>query len=266
MARIEWDKVNDRTFDSGLDRGVLYPPETRGVPWNGLISVDQRSSKPTVQKYYIDGALYYQKESHEDFSGAIRAFTYPEELDYLTGYGFTPDGILIDGQPHQTFGLSYRTLVGDGANPSNGYKIHLVYNVLAVPDTETHSTLGDNPSAETLSWTFDTTPETIPGYRNTAHLVFDSTKIYPGIMESLEDIIYGSYGVDPRLPTISEIFALKNSFDLVRINQNLTTGLNPLDISATPDLVGELDKGLFVRSRPTRLRDLPTDGLSDLEN
>lgn len=266
MARIEWDKLEERTYEYGIDRGVLYPPTGRGVPWNGLVSVDERTTKPTVSKYYIDGNLYYQKETPEDFSGAIRALTYPEELDYLTGFSYTVDGILIDNQPHVPFGLVYRTSAGDGATATRGYKIHLVYNVLAIGDTVTHATVDDAPTAEMLSWTFDAMPVTLSGHRNSAHFIFDSTIVYPGIIDMLEDILYGGYGTDPRMPSVSEILALKNNFDLVRINQNLTTGLNPLTTSTAPDLVGELDKGLFVRSRPTRLRNLPTDGLSDLEN
>lgn len=266
MARIEWDKIEERTYEYGVDRGVLYPPTGRGVPWNGLVSVDERTTKPTISKYYIDGNLYYQKETAEDFSGVIRAFTYPEELDYLTGFGYTTDGILIDSQPHVPFGLSYRTSSGDGATTTRGYKIHLVYNVLAVSDTVTHETIGDSPTAETLSWTFDAMPAPVSGHRNSAHFVFDSTVMYPTILELLEDILYGGYGADPRMPSINEIFTLKNSVDLVRITQNPTTGLNQLTVSTNPDLVGNLDTGLFVRSRPTRLRDLPTDGLSDLEN
>lgn len=39
MPGLVWDRVGDRTYESGLDRGVLYLPDGSAVPWNGLTSI-----------------------------------------------------------------------------------------------------------------------------------------------------------------------------------------------------------------------------------
>ena len=49
MARLVWDKTGERFYETGVDRGVLYPIQeggvySKGVAWNGLTAVTESPS------------------------------------------------------------------------------------------------------------------------------------------------------------------------------------------------------------------------------
>lgn len=209
MSTLEWSKVGERFYEAGADHGVLYIDGLPGVPWNGLTSVEEKSSGGSPKPYYYDAFKYLNISSFEEFEATIEAFTAPQEFSVCDGTSEIANGLFITQQPRKSFGFSYRTGLGnDTVGLSLGYKLHLVYNALAAPSTRSNKTLSESPEAVSLSWEISTMAPFIPGYRPSAHLVVDSTRTPEEILSELEGILYGNELNDPRLPTQNEMIAL----------------------------------------------------------
>lgn len=213
MTVLAWDKVGERRFETGIDRGVLYPPEAPGVVWNGLVSVvesNTRSSKP----YYLDGVKFLDHEVLGEYTAKLQAYTYPEELDALQGILAYAPGVFLHDQPGNTFGLSYRNRLGDDLDADRGYRLHLVYNVRAVPDDIGYSTIGSDVSPILFGWSLTSTPPQVFGIKPTAHISFDSRSMDPAKLAALEAVLYGTEeteedpATDPMLPSILELLDL----------------------------------------------------------
>lgn len=206
MPRIVWDKSGEKRYEAGLDRGVLYPGNTMGVPWNGLISVEEKTEEADKRELYFDGVKRGTLVYPGDFAGTLRALTYPDQFLQFDGYEEDNAGIFFDNQPRKTFGLSYRTLVGDDIDGVDlGYKIHILYNLIANPSDVGRETLNENISPGTFSWDLSATPVLYPGKRPTAHITIDSTKTYPAVLQAIEDILYGTASTPARQITLSEL-------------------------------------------------------------
>lgn len=207
MPRIVWDDIGAKQYQAGVDRGVLYLPDGSGVPWNGLISVEEDLSDISVESFFFDGIKYLQTRTSGDFTGSLTAYTYPEEFEQFDGIEEIENGVRLANQPVVgTFGLSYRTKVGNDINGlDHGYVIHVVYNLVATPSNRTYQTISDQPDALELSWEIAATPEFIPGHRPTAHLIFDTTKLNPYFVRDLETLLYGSETiVEPPPPVVGD--------------------------------------------------------------
>lgn len=205
MAVLAWDQVGERTYQAGVDRGVLYLLD-KAVVWNGLIGVDETFNRE-LKSYYQEGQKYLTHQLLGEFEGKLKAFTYPDEFEEMEGVYTKKGGLFIHDQKPKTFGLSYRTKLGnDLAGLDLGYRIHLLYNLQASPDTIAHSSVGDQATPMTFSWTLTSVP-TIQGwgYRTTAHLSLKSTDLSPDTLAYLEGIIYGTATSAPRLPTLDEL-------------------------------------------------------------
>lgn len=218
MTKLAWDKTGERFYETGVDRGVLYIPNVSGVydhgyAWNGLTTLTESPSGADSNPQYADNIKYLNLLSVEEFGGTIEAFTYPDQFAQCDGTATPQAGVTMGQQSRKTFGLSYRTKVGnDVAGNDYGYKIHLVYNALAAPSEKAFATVNDSPAAMAFSWGFTTTPidvGVIGGmtYKPTASMVVDSTKVDATALAALEDALYGTVGVDPRLPTPAEVIA-----------------------------------------------------------
>lgn len=206
MTALVWDKTGERTYQTGIDRGVLFLPDGTVVPWNGLTSVEDNTSKET-QAVYLDGLKYLEYLTPGDFSATLKAFTYPDEFDSVNGIlNFTP-GLRVHDQPARSFSLSYRTRLGDDlAGVDAGYLIHLIYNVLANPDSQESATISDSPSPSEFSWALSGRPSSDSvSWRPTAHISINSKELTTELLQSFEDVIYGTDTVNPRLPAISEV-------------------------------------------------------------
>lgn len=209
MAAIEWNQQGQRFFETGLDRGVLYPRQTHGVPWLGLVSVSESVSGGESESYYFDGVKYLDFIAAEDFSATIEAYSTPPEFAGCDGTKILSPGLMVTQQPRYPFGFSFRTLIGnDTLGTDYGYKLHLVYNATASPSSMTHQTISENVSPNTRQWKIDTVPPLTTIYKPTAHFVIDSTLVDPDKLTTLEDHIYGNYQQDPELPTQSEVIAM----------------------------------------------------------
>ena len=213
MTALTWDAVGERLFETGVDHGVLYVRDANGeyptgVAWNGLTTVTESPSGAESNKQYADNLVYLNLISVEEFGGTIEAFTYPDEFAACDGTKES-DGVLIGQQARETFGLAYRTRVGDDIEGATaGYKIHLVYGAIASPSEKAYATINDSPEAITFSWEFTTTPVNVTGFDPSALLVIDSTKVDPADLASLEAILFGSVGDDARLPLPDEVLAI----------------------------------------------------------
>jgi hypothetical protein len=191
MAELVWDKVGDRTYESGLDRGVLYLPDGSAVPWNGLTSIIEDFNIDSAPVYY-DGMKISDLVTLGEFAATMKAITYPDEFLELEHLGELRHGLYVSDQKPQTFGLCYRTQVGNDVDgDAEGYKIHILYNVLAVPNNKAYETLSDKTNPSEFEWKITAVPEEVPGFRPTAHLVLDTRKVDPLLLAVIEHDLYG---------------------------------------------------------------------------
>lgn len=214
MAKLEWDKIGERLYETGVSRGVLYPASeggayANGVAWNGLTQVAENPSGAEATPMYADDVKYLNLMSAEEFGATIEAYTYPDEFAECDGSASVVAGVTLGQQPRKQFGFAYRTKIGNDTKGDNlGYKIHVVYNCQASPSGKTYGTVNETPEAITFSWEVTTTPVVIEGYKPTSTLVVDSTKVKPATIKAVEDKLYGTEEAQPTLPSLSELIAL----------------------------------------------------------
>lgn len=219
MTRLKWDQVGERLYETGVDHGVLYIPNTGGdyvggVPWNGLTTVTESPSGAEATPQYADNIKYLNLVAAEEFGGTIEAFTYPDEFEQCDGTASPVAGVAIGQQTRKTFGLCYRTLIGNDLQGTDyGFKIHLVWGALAAPSEKARTTVNDSPEALALSWEFTTTAVEVGEiegtmYKPSATLTINSTLVDADALNTLLDILYGTEGAEPRLPLPAEVFAL----------------------------------------------------------
>lgn len=210
MSKIVWDSTGDRLYETGVDRGVLYPINgsgayTPGVAWNGLTGITESPSGAEATALYADNIKYLSLYSAEEFGATIEAYTYPKEFEACDGSADLGDGVTIGQQTRKVFGLCYRTLIGNDVEAQDhGYKLHLIYGCMASPSEKGYQTVNDSPEAITFSWEVTTTPVNVTGFKPTATVIIDSTKIDADKLKEIEDILYGESG-DAKLPLPDEI-------------------------------------------------------------
>lgn len=220
MSKIEWDKTGEKLYETGVKNGVLYLPDesgayTNGVAWNGLTSVKESPSGAEATPLYADDIKYLELTSAEEFGGTLECYTYPDEFAECDGSAEVAPGVIIGQQNRKTFGLCYRTTLGNDIKGNEyGYKLHLIYGAKASPSEKAYSTINDSPEAITFSYEISTTPVNVTGHKPTASLIVDSTKVSAEKMAALEDLLYGKDGVEsspnnnPRLPLPDEVITL----------------------------------------------------------
>lgn len=219
---ITWDNAGERYYETGVKRGVLYPIQsdgkyTKGVAWNGLTAVTESPSGAEANPLYADDIKYLNLISNEEFGATIEAYTYPDEFAECDGSAALADGVMIGQQKRKTFGLCYRTTLGNDVDGNDyGYKLHLVYGCLAAPSEKAYATINDSPEAITFSWEVSTTPVSVSNFKPTSQITIDSTKADTTKLEALEVILYGKAAtspesddeVAPRLPLPDEVDTL----------------------------------------------------------
>lgn len=220
MSKIEWDKTGEKLYETGVKNGVLYLPDesgayTNGVAWNGLTSVKESPSGAEATPLYADDIKYLELTSAEEFGGTLECYTYPDEFAECDGSAEVAPGVIIGQQNRKTFGLCYRTTLGNDIKGNEyGYKLHLIYGAKASPSEKAYSTINDSPEAITFSYEISTTPVNVTGHKPTASLIVDSTKVSAEKMAALEAILYGKDSVEsspnnnPKLPLPDEVITL----------------------------------------------------------
>ena len=210
MSKIIWDQTGERLYETGVNHGVLYIPTSgaynKGVAWNGLTAITESPSGAEATALYADDIKYLNLMSAEEFSCTIEAYTYPDEFAECDGSASLVNGVSIGQQPRKTFGLCYRTTIGnDTDSNAHGYKLHMIYGCLAAPSEKAYATINDSPEAITFSWEVSTTPVNVTGHKPTALLTIDSTKADPTKLAALEKILYGDIETEARLPLPDEV-------------------------------------------------------------
>lgn len=233
MTRLQWDKVGNRFYENGVDRGVLYL-DGYAVPWSGLTSVVEGVEGDDSTPYYIDGVKYLDSQKTGDYTADIKAFTYPPEFEEFQGVEIARGGVGLDGQPMRSFNFSYRTLIGsDTRELGSDYKIHIVYDAVATIDVPEHNSNAELPSILEFSWKVFATPKFIGPFRPTAHIVIDSRYINPYLLRSLETMLYGDDNQDSQLRDIYDLVEYVLGWDLVEIRNNgdgTWTAIGPSDL------------------------------------
>ena len=222
MAKLSWDNTGERLYETGVKNGVLYLQGSggvydKGVAWNGLTAVTESPSGAEQTPLYADDIKYLNLTSTEEFGATVEAYTYPDEFAECDGSASIANGVTIGQQNRKTFGMSYKTTVGNDVDGNNyGYKLHLIYGALASPSEKGYSTINDSPEAITFSWEISTTPVNVTGFKPTASVTIDSAKVDAEKLAALEEILYGkdptteggTDGVEPRLPLPDELAEL----------------------------------------------------------
>lgn len=213
MSKLVWDQTGERLYETGVRNGVLYIPTagvySKGVAWNGLTAVTESPSGAEATPLYADDIKYLNLMSTEEFGATIEAYTYPDEFAECDGSAALVDGVYIGQQARKTFGLCYRTTLGNDVDGNDyGYKLHIIYGCLAAPSEKGYATINDSPEAITFSWEVTTTPVNVTGAKPTASITIDSTKADATKLAALEDILYGSESEEARLPLPDEIKTL----------------------------------------------------------
>lgn len=214
MAKLVWDNTGERLYETGVKNGVVYPRDaeglySKGVAWNGLTAVTESPSGAEPTPLYADDIKYLNLMSAEEFGATVEAYTYSDEFAELDGTAEVAKGVRIGQQQRGTFGMCYRTTVGnDVAGTEYGYKLHIIYGAMASPSEKGYATINDSPEAITFSWELTTTPVNVEGHKPTANLVIDSNKVDAGKLAALEAILYGSESEEARLPLPDEIIEL----------------------------------------------------------
>lgn len=212
---LVWDKTGDRWYETGTDRGILYPMTSgggygEGVAWNGLTAVNEAPEGAEATDLWADNIKYASLRSAETFKYTIEAYTYPEEFMECDGSVEIVKGAYIGQQPRKGFGFCYRSKLGnDTATESDdGYKLHLIYNSTASPSEKDYATINDSPDAITFSWECETTPVNVTGHKPTSEVTIDSRYADAAKLTALEAILYGSGSTAPRLPLPDEVVTL----------------------------------------------------------
>lgn len=216
MARIKWDQAGERTFETGIDRGVLYVPEIiqatigEGVPWNGLISVTETPTGGEVTPYYTDGIMHAIHLASEEFEASIDALSIPEEFNQFMGVNSIGNGLYASQQPKKEFHLSYRTKVGNDLDSvEHGYKIHLLYNAVLLPTGRRYITTGETTETSSFTFNIKTRPMPFPELNSSvSHLVLDSRGMSQSLLNIIEDFLYGNSSNPPFFPNFQYLYDL----------------------------------------------------------
>ena len=251
--KLEWDKLDERLFETGTDHGVLYIVDNRGqytnsVVWNGLTGITESNSGAEETALWADNIKYATLRSAEEYGLTIEAYGCPDEFHACDGSSTVIPGLMIGQQGRKSFGFSYRTRIGNSVRGADyGYKLHLVYGCSASPSERGYQTINESPDAVTLSWEISTTPATIPGFKPVSHIIIDSTAVDPEPLAELEEALYGTEDSDPFLPLPAEALYIvtgEKARTNIRVNSNYVDKPEDYNFTFVDDGEGNITIGL----------------------
>ena len=214
MAKLIFDEVGKRIYETGVSKGVLFVQDEtgaypKGVAWNGLTAVNESPSGAEANDQYADNMKYLSLTGAENFEGTIESFSSPAEFDFCDGMAEIAKGVKAHQQNRKSFGFAYQSIIGNDIKQNEyGTKLHLWYGCKAAPTERSHSTVNDSPEPANPSWSITSTPVDVPGHRPTSVLTVDSTKATPEKWKALIDAIYGTDSSEPYLPTPAQVIQL----------------------------------------------------------
>lgn len=212
MTALVWDRIDERDYEFGIDRGVIYGLDSRVSVWNGLIKVSQSDDNSELETIFFDGKKVYNANPGGWFKGEVEALSFPEIFLDVLGLAAPRTGFYLTDQVRSRFNLTYRTLLND-----DHYKLHLIYNAGAKQTKDLAKTTDQSISPNVISWEIDTIPPPPPisTVRPTSHLILDSRKVDPSSLEVLEEILYGSFSADPEFPSLAQVYLLFSDSDAI---------------------------------------------------
>lgn len=215
MAKLIWDKVGERFYETGVSNCALYVYDDgaqdfgAGVAWNGITSITETPSGAEANPIYADNIKYLSLLSAEEFGASIEAYTYPEEFEECDGSAAIAPGVMVGQQARKKFCIAYKTIKGnDIQNDAYGYKLHLIYNCNAAPSERAYSTINDSPEAIAFSWEISTTPVAVTGHKPTSILTIDSAKVDAVKLASVEEALFGGDSTEAKILMPDEVLAL----------------------------------------------------------
>lgn len=249
MARLQWNDTGNRWYDSGLSHGVLYVEDSYGVPWSGLISVNESPSGGEADSVYVDGVKVNSVSLTEEYAGTIEAYFSPKEFDVCDGAVAVRPGVMVREQNRVPFNLSYKTSKGNDLGPNKKHFLHFIYNAIVTPTERNYSSIEDLPEPLTLSWEFTTKPIEIPRANRSSHLKIDLSMLDSDATELLETIIYGSDELPARIVYPEEIFSIIPSLIVVTDH-----GDGRYTVSGPDENVKDVGNGEFLVTAPEVLK------------
>ena len=213
-GKLGWDKTGERFYETGVKNCALYVQDStgaypKGVTWNGITAITESPSGAEASPIYADDIKYLNLISAEEFGATIEAYTYPDEFAQCDGSAEIATGITIGQQVRKAFGIAYKTTLGNDIDGNElGYKLHIIYGCKAAPSEKAYATINDSPEVITFSWEISTTPVNIEGFKPTANITIDSTKIEANKLAALEAVLFGSNDTEARLPLPDEIITI----------------------------------------------------------
>ena len=144
---------------------------------------------------------------------------YPPEFAESDGTAAPVPGVTIGQQSRKPFGLSYRTMIGNDTDGlDHGYKIHLIWGAVAAPSECNRQTVNDSPEAVSFSWECETTPVKVKGFKPTASMVINSTRVNKEKLALLEAALYGTEAAEARLPLPDEVLTMLGAEDAAQVS------------------------------------------------
>lgn len=214
MAKLVFDELGKRFYETGVSNAVLYPQADdgtypKGVAWNGITAANESPSGAESNDQYADNIVYLSLTGAEKFEGTIEAFSSPAEFDECDGMKELSRGLTVSQQTRKPFGFAYKSILGNDIKGNDyGYKLHIWYGCKAAPSERSHSTVNDSPEPQNPSWSISSTPVVVPGAKPSSVLTFNSTTTPADKLKKIEDILYGTDEADARLPLPAEIIEL----------------------------------------------------------
>lgn len=204
MSAITWDVEGTHLYETGIDHVVLFThsggdtPYDVVTPWNGVSKISEKPSGAEPNAIYADNIKYLNLLSVEEFGATLEAYQSPSAFGPCDGVMVIAPGVIVSQQRRKTFGLCYRTKVGNDVDgDAHGEKLHIIYNCLAAPSETDYETVNDSPAAATKSWEISTTPVTFEyddKQYTTAHVEIDWTSLDSDLQEDLSDLLYDTTG------------------------------------------------------------------------
>lgn len=199
MSTIDF-QIYNTSISSGLDRCVVYT-ESNYECWYGLVYIDTENEIDSSVVYYVDGNPLRQTLGTSVFKGKLGCYFYPELID------------------DSYFGMTYRVYTNLSQTE---YELHLVYNCRSKLNGVTSASLSSTPNIPGFVLDLSTLPFKRPfnGFAPASHIVISSSDIWVEAIKSLEDILYGTKEVDPRMPTIDEVISVLEEYVSLRITDH----------------------------------------------
>lgn len=217
MAKLEWDKVGERFYETGVEKGVLYPQSAQGtyplgVAWNGLTGFNYNPEGGDSNDKYADNIKYLSLVSAENAKFTIEAFTYPKEFEPCDGVATIPGTpIQASLQNRASFGFAVTTIVGNDTKLNDyGETIHIFYGCTAKPSGRNYQSINNSPDNVTFSWECSATPVAsgVEGIRPTSYIRVATAGMDAQKLKKLKDKLYGTDEAEPSLPSLSELVTL----------------------------------------------------------